>query len=118
MNRDVLFQKPPAEHLHRCRLAALVPEGGRILTALGLRDKRHGTPPCGLRRHRPMAAQGHAAQPPVGAKLDDVILAPRGADAKAETGELTVRFAGGDLVQGFGELDALVPTYAATIHER
>ena len=34
-----------------------------------------------------------------------------------EAGELTARFEGGDLLYGFGELDALVPAYAATVHK-
>ena len=34
-----------------------------------------------------------------------------------EAGELTARFEGSDLVYGFGELDALVPAYAATVHK-
>ncbi len=34
-----------------------------------------------------------------------------------EGGELTARFEGRDLVYGFGELDALVPAYAATVHK-
>ena len=32
-------------------------------------------------------------------------------------GELTARFEGRDLLYGFGELDALVPAYAATVHK-
>jgi exodeoxyribonuclease V alpha subunit len=35
----------------------------------------------------------------------------------AETGEMTVRFDGREVVYGLGELDALVPAYAATIHK-
>ena len=31
--------------------------------------------------------------------------------------ELTARFEGRDLVYGFGELDTLVPAYAATVHK-
>ena len=34
-----------------------------------------------------------------------------------EAGELTVRFDGRDVIYGFGELDTLVPAYAATIHK-
>ncbi len=34
-----------------------------------------------------------------------------------EAGELAARFEGRDLVYGFGELDALVPAYAATVHK-
>ena len=34
-----------------------------------------------------------------------------------EAGELTARFEGRDLVYGFGELDTLVPAYAATVHK-
>ena len=34
-----------------------------------------------------------------------------------EAGELTARFEGRDLLYGFGELDALVPAYAATVHK-
>ena len=39
------------------------------------------------------------------------------ADVDPEAGELTARFEGRDLVYGFGELDALVPAYAATVHK-
>ena len=39
------------------------------------------------------------------------------ADVDPEAGELTARFEGRDLVYGFGELDTLVPAYAATIHK-
>ena len=35
----------------------------------------------------------------------------------AEPGELTARFEGRDLLYGFGELDTLVPAYAATVHK-
>ena len=38
-------------------------------------------------------------------------------DVDPEAGELTWRFEGRDLVYGFGELDALVPAYAATVHK-
>ena len=34
-----------------------------------------------------------------------------------DAGELTARFEGRDLPYGFGELDALVPAYAATVHK-
>ena len=34
-----------------------------------------------------------------------------------DAGELTARFEGRDLVCGFGELDTLVPAYAATFHK-
>ena len=34
-----------------------------------------------------------------------------------EAGELTARFEGRDLLYGFGELDTLVPAYAATVHK-
>ena len=36
-------------------------------------------------------------------------------DVDPEAGELTARFEGRDLLYGFGELDALVPAYAATV---
>jgi exodeoxyribonuclease V alpha subunit len=39
------------------------------------------------------------------------------AAADAETGEMTVRFDGRDVVYCLGDLDALVPAYAATIHK-
>ena len=39
------------------------------------------------------------------------------ADVDPEAGELTARFEGRDLVYGFGELDTLVPAYAATVHK-
>ena len=39
------------------------------------------------------------------------------ADVNPETGELTARFHGEDHVYPFGELDALVPAYAATVHK-
>ena len=39
------------------------------------------------------------------------------ADVDPEEGELTARFEGRDLLYGFGELDALVPAYAATVHK-
>ncbi len=39
------------------------------------------------------------------------------ADVDPEAGELAARFEGRDLVYGFGELDALVPAYAATVHK-
>ena len=39
------------------------------------------------------------------------------ADVDPEAGELTARFEGRDLVYGFGELEALVPAYAATVHK-
>ena len=38
-------------------------------------------------------------------------------DVDPDAGELTARFEGRDLVYGFGELDALVPAYAATVHK-
>ena len=38
-------------------------------------------------------------------------------DVNPEAGELTARFEGRDLLYGFGELDALVPAYAATVHK-
>ena len=41
----------------------------------------------------------------------------RVADVDPDAGELTARFEGRDLVYGFGELDALVPAYAATVHK-
>ena len=34
-----------------------------------------------------------------------------------DEGELTVRFDGRSVIYGFGELDTLVPAYAATIHK-
>ena len=34
-----------------------------------------------------------------------------------DAGELTARFEGRDLLYGFGELDTLVPAYAATVHK-
>ena len=40
------------------------------------------------------------------------------ADVDPDAGELTARFEGRDLVYGFGELDTLVPAYAATVHKR
>ena len=39
------------------------------------------------------------------------------ADVDPEAGELTARFERRDLVYGFGELDTLVPAYAATVHK-
>jgi hypothetical protein len=39
------------------------------------------------------------------------------ADVDTETGELTVSFDGRVVSYGFGELDVLVPAYAATIHK-
>jgi exodeoxyribonuclease V alpha subunit len=38
-------------------------------------------------------------------------------DVALEAGELTVRFDGRSVIYGFGELDALVPAYAVTIHK-
>jgi exodeoxyribonuclease V alpha subunit len=38
-------------------------------------------------------------------------------DVDAEAGELVARFDGRSVTYGFGELDALVPAYAATIHK-
>jgi exodeoxyribonuclease V alpha subunit len=38
-------------------------------------------------------------------------------DVDADSGELTARFDGRSVTYGFGELDALVPAYAATIHK-
>jgi exodeoxyribonuclease V alpha subunit len=38
-------------------------------------------------------------------------------DVDPETGELTVSFDGRTVTYGFGELDVLVPAYAATIHK-
>ena len=38
-------------------------------------------------------------------------------DVDPEAGELTARFEGRDLLYGFGELDTLVPAYAATVHK-
>ena len=38
-------------------------------------------------------------------------------DVDPEAGELIARFEGRDLLYGFGELDALVPAYAATVHK-
>ena len=38
-------------------------------------------------------------------------------DVDLDTGELTARFDGRAVVYGFGELDTLVPAYAATIHK-
>jgi exodeoxyribonuclease V alpha subunit len=39
------------------------------------------------------------------------------ADVDPETGELAVSFDGRSVIYGFGELDVLVPAYAATIHK-
>ncbi|MCY4551028.1 MAG: ATP-dependent RecD-like DNA helicase, partial [Defluviicoccus sp.] len=39
------------------------------------------------------------------------------ADVDPEAGELIALFEGRDLAYGFGELDALVPAYAATVHK-
>jgi exodeoxyribonuclease V alpha subunit len=39
------------------------------------------------------------------------------ADIDPETGELTVSFDGRAVIHGLGELDVLVPAYAATIHK-
>ena len=39
------------------------------------------------------------------------------ADVNPDTGELTARFHGQEHVYGFGELDALTPAYAATVHK-
>ena len=39
------------------------------------------------------------------------------ADVDPEAGELTASFEGRETVYGFGELDALVPAYAATVHK-
>jgi exodeoxyribonuclease V alpha subunit len=38
-------------------------------------------------------------------------------DVDAAAGELTARFDGCLVIYGFGELDMLVPAYAATIHK-
>ena len=38
-------------------------------------------------------------------------------DVDPEAGELSARFEGRDFLYGFGELDALVPAYAATVHK-
>ena len=38
-------------------------------------------------------------------------------DVDPDAGELTARFEARDLLYGFGELDALVPAYAATVHK-
>ena len=38
-------------------------------------------------------------------------------DVDPESGELTTVFEGRELVYGFGELDSLVPAYAATVHK-
>jgi exodeoxyribonuclease V alpha subunit len=38
-------------------------------------------------------------------------------DVKPDDGELIARFDGRSVTYGFGELDALVPAYAATIHK-
>src|ERR1700733_1910642 len=38
------------------------------------------------------------------------------ADVEPEEGELTVSFDGHSVTYGFGELDSLVPAYAASIH--
>jgi exodeoxyribonuclease V alpha subunit len=38
-------------------------------------------------------------------------------DVDADTGELTASFDGRAVTYGFGELDTLVPAYAATIHK-
>jgi exodeoxyribonuclease V alpha subunit len=40
------------------------------------------------------------------------------ADVEPEEGELTASFDGRSVTYGFGELDALVPAYAASIHKR
>ena len=39
------------------------------------------------------------------------------ADVDPDAGELTARFEGRDLLYVFGELDTLVPAYAATVHK-
>ncbi len=39
------------------------------------------------------------------------------ADVDPEAGELTASFEGREIVYGFGELDTLVPAYAATVHK-
>jgi exodeoxyribonuclease V alpha subunit len=38
-------------------------------------------------------------------------------DVETEEGELTASFDGRSVTYGFGELDALVPAYAASIHK-
>ena len=38
-------------------------------------------------------------------------------DVEPDAGELVARFEGRDLAYGFGELDALVPAYAVTVHK-
>src|SRR6185312_8395362 len=38
-------------------------------------------------------------------------------DVDPETGEIVARFDGRSVIYGFGELDMLVPAYAATIHK-
>ena len=38
-------------------------------------------------------------------------------DVDSETGELTVAFEGREVRYGYGELDALVPAYAVTVHK-
>ena len=63
---------------------------GRVAAALGLGDRRHGPPTRYLGRDRAVTAQGHAPQPPVGAELDDVILAPGASDAEPEAREVVV----------------------------
>jgi hypothetical protein len=40
------------------------------------------------------------------------------ADVDPEVGELTASFDGRSVTYGFGELDTLVPAYAATVHKR
>ena len=44
-------------------------------------------------------------------------MAAAGTIARVLAGELTARFDGRAVAYGFGELDALVPAYAATIHK-
>ena len=86
---DVL-EEALAELLHRHRLPARVPGGRGIEAALGIGDCRHGPAPGGLGRHRAVAAQGDSAQPPVGAELGDVVLAPGAAHPDAEAGEIGI----------------------------
>ena len=43
------------------------------------------------------------------------LLRPKG--AQSEEGELTVSFDGRSVTYGFGELDTLLPAYAASIHK-
>ena len=88
--RYVVLEEPLAELLHGRGLAARISGGRRVAAALGLGDRRHGSSPRRLGRHRAVTPQGDAPHSAIGAELRDIVLAPRASDADPEAGKVVI----------------------------